>query len=63
VAVWAVEEEKERGFTESLAEERGEKRTQQMGGADGSRLGSDLLCATELKGTDGRGGMRKGGKI
>lgn len=53
--MWTVEEEKERGFTESLAEEKGEKRTEQMGGADGSQLGSDLLCATKIKGADGRG--------
>lgn len=26
-----------------------------MGRADGSQLGSNLLCATEVKGDDGRG--------
>lgn len=55
MGVWTVEEEKERVFTESLAEEKGEKRTEQMGGADGSQLGSDLLCAAEMEGADGRG--------
>lgn len=49
-----AEEEKERGFPESLVEE-GEKRIEQMGGADGSQLGSDLLCATEIGGAGCRG--------
>lgn len=53
MGVWTAEEEKEWDFTGSLAEEKGEERTEQMGGADGSQLGSALLCATEIKGTDG----------
>lgn len=52
---WMAEEEKERGFPESLVEEEEEKRIEQMGGADGSQLGSDLLCATEIRGTGCRG--------
>lgn len=50
-----AEEEKERGFPESLVEEEEEKRIEQMGGADGSQLGSDLLCATEIRGAGCRG--------
>lgn len=53
MGIRTAEEEKEWDFIGSLAEEKREKRTEQMGGADGSQLGSALLCATEIKGADG----------